>query len=97
MTMPEVLLALVVVLGLGPAGVDEVEAAMHLGRLSSVVVLFRRTEHLQLAQTTSGSVLHVVLVGGDRLEPTVVDLVQRARSSALASQHWCSAPRCPAS
>lgn len=71
----------VVVLGLSPAGVDEVEAAMHLGRLSSVVALFRRTEHLQLAQTTSGSVLHVVLVGGDRLEPTVVDLVQRARSS----------------
>lgn len=71
----------VAVVGLAPAGVDEVEAAMHLGRLSSVVALFRRTEHLQLAQTTSGSVLHVVLVGGDRLEPTVGDLVQRARSS----------------
>jgi hypothetical protein len=60
---------------------DEVAAAMYLGRLSSVVALLRRTEHLQLAQTTTGSVLHVVLVGGDRLEPTVVDLVQRARSS----------------
>jgi hypothetical protein len=71
----------VVVLGFSPVAADEVAAAMYLGRLSSVVALLRRTEHLQLAQTTTGSVLHVVLVGGDRLEPTVVDLVQRARSS----------------
>jgi hypothetical protein len=71
----------VMVLGLSPVCADEVEVAMHLGRLSSVVALFRRTEHLQLAQTTSGPTLHVVLVGGDRLDPTVVDLVQRARSS----------------
>ena len=71
----------VMVLGLSPVCADEVEVAMHLGRLSSVAALFRRTEHLQLAQTTSGPTLHVVLVGGDRLDPTVVDLVQRARSS----------------
>jgi hypothetical protein len=71
----------VMVLGLSPVCADEVEVAMHLGRLSSVVALFRRTEHLQLAQTSSGPTLHVVLVGGDRLDPTVVDLVQRARSS----------------
>jgi hypothetical protein len=75
----------VMVLGLSPVCADEVEVAMHLGRLSSVVALFRRTEHLQLAQTTSGSTLHVVLVGGDRLDPTVVDLVQRARSSVKVS------------
>lgn len=71
----------VMVLGLQPVCADEVEATMHLGRLSSVVALFRRTEHLQLAQTTTGSTMHVVLVGGDRLDPTVDDLVQRSRSS----------------
>jgi hypothetical protein len=71
----------VMVLGLSPVCADEVEVAMHLGRLSSVVALFRRTEHLQLAQTTSGATLHIVLVGGDRLEPTLADLAQRVRGS----------------
>jgi hypothetical protein len=71
----------VVVLGLHPECDDEVEAAMHLGRLSSVVALFRRTEHVQLAQTTSADTLHIVLAGSDRLEATVVEVVERSRRS----------------
>lgn len=69
------------VLGLRPACADDVEATMYLGRLSSVVSLMRRTEHLQLVHTTTGPTLYVLMVGGDRLAATVNDLVERARRS----------------
>ena len=68
------------VLGLRAECADEAEAAMHLGRMSSVVSLARRTEHLQLAHTFTGSTLYAVVVGGDRLDATLGDLVQRARA-----------------
>jgi hypothetical protein len=71
----------VVVVGLRPVCADEVEAAMHLGRLSSVVSLFRRTERLQLVHTSSTVTLYLVMAGGDRLDATVAELVERSRGS----------------
>jgi len=71
----------VVVLGLQPVCPDEVEATMHLRRLSSVVSLFRRSEQIQLVQTATGFTEHVVIAAGDRLEAQVKELVERVRSS----------------
>jgi hypothetical protein len=71
----------ITLLGLRPECDDEAEAAMHLGRLGSVVSLFRRTERLQLVQTVSSHTLHVVLVGGSRVDGVAAELVHRARSS----------------
>lgn len=71
----------VAVLGLRPVCTDEVESTMHLGRLSSVVALFRRSEQLQLAQTWSSDTLHVVVAAGERLDAIVHELADRARKS----------------
>ncbi len=69
------------VLGLRPDCADDAAATIHLGRLSSVVSLVRRTDHLQLVHTTAGPTSYVLMVGGDRLDATVNDLVERARGS----------------
>jgi DNA-binding PucR family transcriptional regulator len=71
----------VAVVGLRPVCSDEVEATMHLGRLSSVISLFRRSEHLQLAQTWTTDTLHVVVAAGDRLDAILTELADRARTS----------------
>lgn len=69
------------VLGLRPVCSDQVESTMHLGRLSSVISLFRRSEQLQLAQTWSADTLHVVVASGDRLDAILHELADRARKS----------------
>ncbi len=71
----------VAVLGLRPVSADEVESTMHLGRLSSVISLFRRSEQLQLALTWSADTLHVVVAAGDRLDAILHELADRARKS----------------
>lgn len=71
----------VAVVGLRPICADEVESTMHLGRLSSVVSLFRRSEQLQLAQTWSSDTLHVVVAASDRLDAILHELADRARKS----------------
>jgi DNA-binding PucR family transcriptional regulator len=71
----------VAVLGLRPVCADEVESTMHLGRLSSVISLFRRSEQLQLVQTWSSDTLHAVVSAGDRLDAILHELADRARTS----------------
>jgi hypothetical protein len=71
----------VAVVGLRPVCADEVEATMHLGRLSSVISLFRRSEQLQLVQTWSSDTVHVVIAAGDRLDAILHELADRARAS----------------
>jgi DNA-binding PucR family transcriptional regulator len=73
--------ARVFVLGLQPVCTDDVEAALHVGRLSSVVSLYRRAAQVSLALSASGGTLYVVLAAGDRLNAVVDELVTRARSS----------------
>ena len=69
----------VAVLGLRPVCADVVESTMHLGRLSSVISLFRRSEQLQLVQTRSSDTLHAVVAAGDRLDAILHELSDRAR------------------